>query len=245
MMAEQRGETRCASCLTCPLRQHNEWRVLKEEEIRLLARNRKRRDYDTGEHIFSVGEPSHGIYCVVSGTVAIRKSDAEGNVVPIRLSYPGDTLGYRGLLLGANRRYSAEALEPSRICFIDKPVVKALLDRNPALGQQFLQRIANDLNDAHDHLMRNATLSNRSKFVHLLLALMNRHGCTANDGSQFMQLPLSRRDLASMIGARHETLSRIISRLEEDGLARFSGRTVHLTQPHSLLQEIQHSSRLD
>lgn len=244
-MAEQRGETCGASCLTCTLRQGNEWRVLNEEEIRLLARSRKRREYETGESIFSVGEPSHGLYCVVSGTVAIRKSDAEGNVIPIRLSYPGDTLGYRGLLLGARRRYSAEALEPSRICYIDKPVVMTLLGRNPALSQQFLQRIANDLNDAHDHLMRNATLSNRSKFVHLLLALMKRHGCTANDGSRFMQLPLSRRDLASMIGARHETLSRIISRLEEDGLARFSGRTVHLTQPHSLLQEIQRPSRLD
>jgi CRP/FNR family transcriptional regulator len=42
-----------------------------------------------------------------------------------------------------------------------------------------------------------------------------------------------------MIGARHETLSRIISRLEEDGIARFSGRTVHVTQPNSLLDEIR------
>jgi DNA-binding Lrp family transcriptional regulator len=47
-----------------------------------------------------------------------------------------------------------------------------------------------------------------------------------------MELPLSRRDLASMIGTRHETLSRIISRLEEDGVARFSGRTVHVRKPH-------------
>lgn len=244
-MTEQHKGTLGAGCLTCSLRQRNEWSVLNEAETRLLARSRKSREYRAGEAVFTMGEPSHGLYCVVSGTVAIRNSDAAGNVIPIRLAYPGDTLGYRGLLLNAKRRYSAEALGPSRICFIDKPVVKALLDRNPALGQQFLHRIANDLDDAHDHLMRNATLSNRSKFVHLLLALMNRHGCTATDGSRFMELPLSRRDLASMIGTRHETLSRIIGRLEEDGLARFSGRTVHLTQPHSLVQEIQRPSRLD
>lgn len=244
-MAKQRGHLRGASCLTCQLRQCNEWRVLNEEETRLLAHHRKSRDYRTGESIFSVGEPSHGVYCIVSGAVAIRKSDAEGNVVPIRISYPGDILGYRSLLLNAHRRYHSEALSPSRLCFIDKPTVKMLLDRNPALGQQFLQRIANDLSDAHDHLVRNATLSNRGKFVHLLLALMNRHGCTATDGSRFMELPLSRRDLASMIGARHETLSRIIGRLEEDGLARFSGRTVHLTRPHSLLQEVRQPSSLD
>ena len=73
----------------------------------------------------------------------------------------------------------------------------------------------------------------------LLLVLMDRHGQDSGDGSRMMQLPLSRRDLASMIGARHETLSRIISRLEEDGVARFSGRTVHVAQPNALLDELQ------
>ena len=244
-MAEQRGSLRGANCLTCQLRHCNEWQVLNEEETRLLAHHRKSRDYQAGESIMAAGEPSHGVYCIVSGAVALRKSDAEGNVIPLRLSYSGDTLGYRGLLLNAHRRYRAEALRPSRLCFIDKATVKTLLDRNPALGQQFLQRIASDLDDAHDHLMRNATLSNRDKFVHLLLTLMNRYGCTATDGSRFMELPLSRRDLASMIGARHETLSRIIGRLEEDGLARFSGRTVHLTRPQSLLQESRRPALLE
>ncbi len=175
---------------------------------------------------------------MTSGTVAIRKVDAEGNAVLVQLGYPGDTLGYRGLLLGENRRSSAEALGPSKVCFIDRGVVRTLLDRNPALGLQFLRRVATDLDDAHAKLVQNATFSNRTKFVHLLSVLMNRHGRTATDGSRVMQLPLSRRDMASMIGARHETLSRIIGRLEEDGIARFSGRTVHVARPNSLLDEI-------
>ena len=85
-MAEQRGGTLGASCLTCPLRQRNEWSVLNEAETRFLARSRKSREYRAGESVFTMGEPSYGLYCVVSGTVAIRKSDAEGNVIPIRLA---------------------------------------------------------------------------------------------------------------------------------------------------------------
>jgi CRP-like cAMP-binding protein len=238
-MAEQGGGVSGTGCLGCSLRQRNEWCVLSEEETRFLARNLKKRQYRTGETIFSAGEPSHGIYCVVSGTVAIRKGDSEGNAVLLRLAYPGDTLGYRGLLLGEKRRSSAEALGPSKICFIDKQTVQSLLDRNPTLGLQFLRRVATDLDDAHTKLLHNATFSNRAKFVHLLLVLMNRHGRTTTDGSRVLQLPLSRRDLASMIGTRHETLSRIIGRLEEDGIARFSGRTVHVARPHSLLDEIR------
>jgi CRP/FNR family transcriptional regulator len=45
--------------------------------------------------------------------------------------------------------------------------------------------------------------------------------------------------MASMIGARHETLSRIIGRMEEDGVAQFSGRTVCVNRPHSLMEEIR------
>ena len=238
-MVERRRSMPGANCLECGLRQRNEWRVLVEEELKLLAQAKKCRLYQAGEPIFSAGEPSHGIYCVASGTVAIRKVDAEGNAVLVQLGYPGDTLGYRGILLGENRRSSAEALGPSKVCFIDKQMIRSLLDKNPALGLQFLRRVTADLDDAHAKLVQNATFSNRTKFVHLLLVLMNRHGRTATDGSRVMQLPLSRRDLASMIGARHETLSRIISRLEEDGIARFSGRTVHVTQPNSLLEEIR------
>lgn len=238
-MVDRRGSVSGVNCLECQLRQNNEWSVLTGEEVRLLAQARKSRRYQAGELIFSAGEPSHGIYCIVSGTVAIRKIDAGGNPVLIRLGYPGDTLGYRGLLLGESRRCNTEALEPSRICFIDQRTVKTLLGRNPALGLQFLRRVATDLNDAQDKLVQNATFSNRTKFVHLLLVLMNRHGYTAMDGSRVINLPISRRDLASMIGARHETLSRIIGRLEEDGVARFSGRTVHVTRPHSLLAEIK------
>lgn len=238
-MVERRRSMPGANCLECGLRQRNEWRVLVEEELKLLAQAKKCRLYQAGEPIFSAGEPSHGIYCVASGTVAIRKVDAEGNAVLVQLGYPGDTLGYRGILLGENRRSSAEALGPSKVCFIDKQMIRSLLDKNPALGLQFLRRVTADLDDAHAKLVQNATFSNRTKFVHLLLVLMNRHGRTATDGSRVMQLPLSRRDMASMIGARHETLSRIIGRLEEDGIARFSGRTVHVVQPSSLLDEIR------
>lgn len=238
-MVERRRSMPGASCFECQLRQRNEWRVLAGEETKLLAQSKRCRSYRAGEPIFSAGEPSHGIYCVASGTVAIRKVDADGNAVLVQLGYPGDTLGYRDLLLGENRRSSAEALGPSRVCFVDQRVVKTLLDRNPALGLQFLRRASADLDDAHAKLVQNATFSNRTKFIHLLLVLMSRHGRTAIDGSRVMQLPLSRRDLASMIGARHETLSRIIGRLEEDGIARFSGRTVRVTRPHSLLDEIR------
>ena len=52
-----------------------------------------------------------------------------------------------------------------------------------------------------------------------------------------IELPVSRRDLASMIGTRHETISRIIGRLETDGIAYFSGRQVTIPNVETLRAE--------
>jgi CRP/FNR family transcriptional regulator len=73
--------------------------------------------------------------------------------------------------------------------------------------------------------------------VHLLLVLVRRHGRRLENGAQLIELPVSRRDLASMIGTRHETISRIISRLETDGIAYFSGRQVTVPNVETLAAE--------
>ncbi|MBK7540823.1 MAG: cyclic nucleotide-binding domain-containing protein [Candidatus Competibacteraceae bacterium] len=100
----------------------------------MLAQAKKCRKYHAGESIFAIGEPSYGIYCIVSGGAAIRKIDEAGNSVLLHLVYPGETLGYRGVLLDEERRFSAEALGPSKICFIDRHIVQVAARKKSALG---------------------------------------------------------------------------------------------------------------
>lgn len=221
------------------MRLRSDWQVLSSEELELLSAGQEFRRYSAGEQLYAMGQSCRGAYCVCAGTVAIRRMDGEGNSVLLQLGYPGDTLGYEALLTGEEHRANAEALGPSAVCFIARPTVDELLGRNPDLGMQFLKRAQKDLNDAHDKLVHHATLSNRGKFAHCLLILLNRYGRTTADGSRVMDLPVSRRDLASMIGTRHETLSRIISRMEGDGVAFFSGRSVQVPQLNNLVNEIR------
>lgn len=221
------------------MRTRSDWKVLSTEELALLSRGQESRQFHAGEKLYTMGQPSGGVYCVCAGTVAIRRVDGEGNSVLLQLGYPGDTLGYEALLTGEAHRANAEALGPSAVCFIQRSTVEELLEKNPTLGMQFLKRAHKDLNDAHDKLVQHATLSNRGRFAHCLLILLNRYGHTTNDGRRVMDLPVSRRDLASMIGARHETLSRIISRMESDGVAFFSGRSVEVPRINDLVNEIR------
>jgi CRP-like cAMP-binding protein len=227
----------CA-CAVCHVGPRSDWHGLDDAAFALLARGRRRRDYGAGEIVFAQGAENNGVYCVSGGTVGIRRLDNYGNSVLLGLAYPGDTIGYRSFLIGGEHKTSAEALGPSVVCHIDRTAISELLARNPALGLRFLKRSIGETEHAHDMMFRQATLSNRHKLVHLLLVLVRRHGRPNSNGSQSIDLPVSRRDLASMVGTRHETISRIIGRLETDGVAHFSGRQVTIPSVRALAAEI-------
>lgn len=227
------------ACTVCHVIHRSDWAVMNRPELERIDGIRKRREYRAGQVIFAAGESNRGVYCVSVGTVGIRRIDNNGNSVLLSLAYPGDTLGYRSFLVDGEHRTSAEALGPAAVCRVDGAVLRSLFDANPSLGAQFLRRVSRELESAHDTLLHNATLSNRARLAQVLLNLMQRHGREAPDGSQIIELPVSRRDLASMVGTRHETVSRIMSRLEQDGVARFSGRKVEVPRVENLLREIR------
>lgn len=227
-----------AACSICHVGRRSDWAGLDDAAGALLARGRTRREYGPGEVIFAQGDANDGVHCVSVGAVAIRRLDDRGNSVLLGLAYPGDTIGYRSFLAGSDHKTSAEALGPSFLCHIDRATVAALLEASPSVGLHFLKRSIGELENAHDSLFRQATLSNRHQLVHLLLVLVRRHGRRLDNGAQVIELPVSRRDLASMIGTRHETISRIIGRLETDGIAYFSGRQVTIPSVETLTAEI-------
>jgi len=226
------------TCDGCGHRLTNEWQVLAGDELAALNRAKTKRRYLAGQALFVQGDPNTGVYCVDTGTVGIRQLDASGNTVLLGLAYPGDVLGYRSLLEGRAHKTSAEALGPCTACKLDRRAVLHLLERQPALGLAFLRRSTREVEKAHEALFRTAVLSNRQKLLHLLAGLAGQHGRASDDGTHALDLPVSRRDLASMIGTRHETLSRIMGRLEDEGLARFSGRRVQIPSLAALMASV-------
>ena len=232
------GKSPEPNCFTCQHRDRTEWCTLSEGEIALLDEARLSRTYGAGEVIYNQGADCRGIFCIESGLVGHRKYDAEGNSALIRICGPGETIGYRSFLLNSEHMLTAEVLMPSRVCFIEKKTVQDLLSRNPALGMRFLRRAASDLSDAEDRYFESVTLSARARVVHMLLVFYQRFGETTATGECVMDLPLSRQDLAALIGIVPESMSRLIRRLEDENVARFDGRRVCLPYPDRLLDEI-------
>ncbi|MHA1165400.1 MAG: Crp/Fnr family transcriptional regulator [Alphaproteobacteria bacterium] len=228
-------------CLNARVRAKTEWDALTLDEIDLFNRKVVCRAYKAGQVIFLQGDPCKGLYFVEDGLVAVRKIDEEGNSAIVRLAHQGDTLGYRPLLAKENHRATAEVINNSRICFLDAPTMRRFLLSNPKLGMRFLEHTAQALGETEERLFQVAALSVRTRIIHLVILLCDHYGTITSGGTLFIELPMTRRDLANMIGARPESVSRAFRDIQDDGLLDLSGRTVRVDQMDRLIDELHHN----
>jgi CRP/FNR family transcriptional regulator len=215
-----------------------EWAAASPEDREVLDRAKTCNVYDPGQVIFYEGNACLGIHCVESGTVKLRKGGPGGEDVVVGLAEAGNVLGY--LAYFADRGYSttAEAVTPCRVCFVDRAAVRTLIHSNPALGLAFLKRISADAERSEDERVRALSLPLRARAAHLLLVLKDRSATADDEGCLTIDLPLTRRDLAAMLGTRPESLSRLIKVFETEGIARFGAREVVVPDLDVLMDQL-------
>ena len=211
---------------------------MNEEQLELIDKFKKVNDQNPGDILYQQGDSSDGVYCIQSGLVGIRQLDADGNEVLLRLCNPGETIGYRALLSNSEHTHFAEILAPSHICFIDKSIVSELLSKNPFIGERFLSRTIKELNQAEEMFVRSQKQSVRSRLLHYLMVLFDQHGTGDEQSGYVLKIPVSRRDLASLIAVAPESISRTIARLEEDDLVQFDGRKACFSSMAAILDNI-------
>ncbi|UCF66913.1 MAG: Crp/Fnr family transcriptional regulator [Acidobacteriota bacterium] len=238
----QGSERRQSNCFACQNRAQSEWFALADEELGFLNQAKVCNVYKPGQIIFYQGNPCLGIHCIESGSVALRKTDANGHTVIARLFHAGSTLGYLDYFSSQPYSGTAEALTRTRVCFVDRGAVRQLLERNPAIGYRFLGTMARDLRDAEQSKLELVALPLRARLAHLLLVLKERFGEVAEDGTLAIRLPLSRQDIAALLGARPESVSRAIRQLAAARVAQFRGRVVHVPDLDPLLDELEDQS---
>jgi CRP/FNR family transcriptional regulator len=230
---------RTGNCFTCQTRNEAEWCALQKDDVGLLNEIKICNHYQPGQYIFYQGNPCMGIYCISSGTIALRKTDTEGNSMIVRLVHHGQTLGYRSYFSGEAYTASAEVLVAAEVCFVDRAGVAKLLNHNPNLGLRFLQRLALDLRSSEDQRLQASALPVRARLAHLVLSLKDRFATVDESGCITIELPLSRQDMASIVGTRPETIARTIRALEDDDVVHFKGRQVVISDLDALLDELE------
>ena len=216
-------------CGKCIFYDKSLWHPVGLAAVSQLASGFSRRDLAPGEVLFEQGSRNRGMFCVSKGLIALRSHNADGSSTLMRLAYPGEIVGFRSFLGLGEHQTEAKALMPSRVCGVARMSAEKLLRNHPAILERLMVRAVAEIDRSHARIIAAATTSNKDRLAKLLIWLMARHGAqeSPQDGAEWrMQLPMTRSDLADLIGVQRETMSRLIKRLEEDGVFRFAGRDV-------------------
>ncbi|HKI97167.1 MAG TPA: Crp/Fnr family transcriptional regulator [bacterium] len=232
-----RGQPLTLDCLTCRTRRTAEWAALSDEDLAEVNATKTTRRYQRGEIVYAHGQPCNGLYCIASGTTAVRRAEPALPTVLVRLAFAGETLGYRALLEGTVCAGDAKVLEPSVICHVELVPVQRLLRRHRPLVMRFQSHLAADLDAAEAGLAQVAWLPVRSRVARLIVGLAERSTEINGEEALEVSLPMTRRDMAELLCTRPETLTRALQSMEDDGLLRNAGHRLAIPSLPRLREE--------
>lgn len=211
----------------------------------MLERSTLVRNFERGEKVFTEGDPAAGLYCVRSGILLLSYKDAFRADKAVRMVGPGDLMGYRSLFAEEPHMTTAEALTACHICFLPKMTIVRLTDTYPMFSRLLFRRLARDRGSPSGLFIRERHLPIRYRFILFLHMMEKRYGVTHSGGGVSVKLPIMRRQIASLLSARPESVARAITELEREGLAVFDGRNVTIPDPEALYHVIDEAVELN
>lgn len=192
-----------------------------DDEVRLIGATRS---FGRDAQIFDEGDAADCVYKVVSGAVRCLRRLADGRRQITEFYLPGDVFGVE---LGATRHCATEALGDTVLLVARRSTLTA--DQAERLWRLALR----DLHRAQEHVLTLGRRSASERIATLLVELVERLGAPDRE----LELPMSRLDIADYLGLTIETVSRVFTQLQADGVIRLRGRRgVQAMRPAALAE---------
>jgi CRP/FNR family transcriptional regulator len=187
--------------------------------------------------LFKEGDKVDGIYFIYEGRMKVHKHWGPEKELIVRFAQKGDIIGHRGMG-GIDHVYpvSATALEPVSVCFIEMDFFQSSLKINHTLLYELMLFYAQELQSSEKHMRNLAHMTVKGRMANAFLLLHQKFGSN-KDG--FIDLSLSKQDLASYIGATYETTFRILNELIADKLVAVSGKNYSILNEEKLTRLIE------
>jgi len=192
-------------------------------EVDRLAVTIGRRGFPRGAMIISAGEMTDSLYIVISGRLKVMMSDDEGREVILAILNPNEFFGEMGLLDDAPRSASVVALEPCELLVLSKRDFKKCLEDNFELALTMMRGLVKRLREADKKIGSLALMDVYGRVARLLLEMSE----TVNS-EKIVTKKLAKQDIAKMIGASREMVSRVMKDLQLSGYIEVRGNAIHL-----------------
>ena len=185
---------------------------LGEPLLDRLAAASMRRRFERGRTICAEGEPSKSMFILLSGRAKVQRSDSEGKEVILAMLGPGEFFGEMSLIDEEPRSASVIALEATEVVSVGKDAFKSLLVQSPDMCASVMRGLVRRLREADRKIQTLALLDVYGRVARVLLDLADDVG-----GQRVVRNVPPRQEIAKMIGASREMVSRVMKGLEQEG----------------------------
>src|SRR5216684_111582 len=212
-------------CLSCPHREDRLFCNLPPPAVQRLAAITSAAAYPKGATLFVEGQAPRGVFILCTGRVKLSTSSADGKTLILRVSEPGEVLGLPATVTGKPYELTADVIEPTQANFISRQDFLLFLREHGEAALRVAQQLGETYHSAIAE-MRTIGLSHSAgeKLARFLLDLTTEDD--SGKGEIKLTLTLTHEEIAQMIGASRETVTRLFSDFKKKQLLQIKGSTV-------------------
>ncbi len=216
-----------ATCSNCNLQELCLPRGLNSEDMDKLDHViRGSRPIYKGKHIFRGDDPFQAFFAVRSGSVKVYILNELGEEQIIGFYFPGEILGFDAIEQHKHS-CSAVALETTTVCSIPYDKLNEVCVQVPNLQEQMFRLMSREISKENKLLLTINKRSAEERIATYLVSLSSRFHKLGYSAKEY-NLSMSRQDIGNYLGLTIETVSRLFTKFQRNGLIRIDKKKISL-----------------
>lgn len=207
---------------------------IPEEDLLILVEHSLQIKAEAGSYLFFQGDVAENLYFLVDGHVRLVSFTPEGQQVLMHVVTPGNFFAIVALVPGSTYPVSAEVTLDSTLLKWSENSLQKILETIPAFALQAMRLMSERLQEYQQRFKEIATQRVERRLARMLIRLASQSGVKNSEGIM-INLPLTRQDLAEMIGTTLYTVSRFLSQWENQGIILSRREKVIIVNSHLLM----------
>jgi CRP/FNR family transcriptional regulator len=211
------------SCADCPVRALALCASLPHDRLAGFGQLGRKQQLKRGETLIWAGDENRSCGNLLSGMLKVSASIADGREQIVGLLYPGEFVGQP---FAGRAEFTVTALSDVSLCMFPREGFERVMAEYPEMERVMLRRVIAALNDARSRMLMLARKSAEERIAGFLLEMAQRMGVSEHDLRSrpvTFDLPISRGQIAEVLGLTIETVSRQFTRLKSAGLIVLPG----------------------
>jgi len=196
---------------------------------------RRGRPIQKGQLLFQQGEAFQSVFAVRTGSLKTYTLASNGEEQITGFHLASELVGLAGYDNG-NYPLTAKALETTTVCEIPLQQLDTLADDLPDLRKQLMRTMGTEIRHDQNMMLLLSKKNAEERVASFLIDISQRYSRRGFSASHF-RLPMSRVDISNYLGLAVETISRVFTRFQKNGLIETQGKEVIL-QDADMLYEL-------